>query len=261
MHRELAFSYKRGEEGTETLHSHTKWKLWSLLEGRNAQRACILIQNGSFGYYLRGGMHRELAFSYKMEALVITWGEECTESLHSHTKWKLWLLLEGRNAQRTCILIQDGSFGHYLRGGMHRELAFSYKMEALVITWGEKGTENLSASWRMEALVITWGEEGTENLHASCKMEILIADVRLRLSELPHNGKLWMQKLKSHLLSTHSLKVLPLKPGVGQYIAIHAMLTVRDFFLANYYPSSPFTCIFSKTSWVLPVLWLIPVPV
>ena len=26
--------------------------------------------------------------------------------------------------------------------------------------------------------------------------------------------------------------VLPLKPGVGQYIAIHATLTARDFFLA-----------------------------
>ena len=42
--------------------------------------------------------------------------------------------------------------------------------------------------------------------------------------------------------------VLPLKPGVGQYIAIHAMLTARDFFLAYFYSSGPFTCIFSKTS-------------
>ena len=44
------------------------------------------------------------------------------------------------------------------------------------------------------------------------------------------------------------LKVLPLKPGVGQYIAIHATLTARDFFLANFYPSSPFIYIFSKVS-------------
>ena len=29
---------------------------------------------------------------------------------------------------------------------------------------------------------------------------------------------------------------------------MHAMLSARDFFLANFYPSSPFTCIFSKTS-------------
>ena len=57
-----------------------------------------------------------------------------------------------------------------------------------------------------------------------------------------------MQKLKSHLVRTQCLNVPPLKPGVGQYIAIHAMLSARDFFLAYFYPSSPFTCIFSKTS-------------
>ena len=48
----------------------------------------------------------------------------------------------------------------------------------------------------------------------------------------------------SHLLRTQSLKVLPLKPGVGQYIAINATLTISDFFLANFYPSGPFTCMF-----------------
>ena len=57
-----------------------------------------------------------------------------------------------------------------------------------------------------------------------------------------------MQKLKSHLVRTQSLNVLPLWPGVGQYIAVRATLTARDFFLAYFYPSSPFTCIFSKTS-------------
>ena len=64
----------------------------------------------------------------------------------------------------------------------------------------------------------------------------------------PRNGELRMQKLKSHLVRTQSLNVLPLKPAVSQYIAIHAMLTARDFFLAYFYPSGPFTCIFSKTS-------------
>ena len=44
-----------------------------------------------------------------------------------------------------------------------------------------------------------------------------------------------MQKLKPHLVRTQSLKVLPLKPGVGQYIAVHATLTARDFFLAYFY--------------------------
>ena len=47
-------------------------------------------------------------------------------------------------------------------------------------------------------------------------------------------------------MRTRSLKVLPLKPGVGQYIATHATLTARNFFLANFYLSGPFTCIFPK---------------
>ena len=64
----------------------------------------------------------------------------------------------------------------------------------------------------------------------------------------PRSGELWTQQLKSPLMRTQSWKVLPLKPGVGQYIAMHATLTARDFFLANFYPFGPFTCIFSKTS-------------
>ena len=44
------------------------------------------------------------------------------------------------------------------------------------------------------------------------------------------------------------LKRSPFKPGVGQYIAIHATLTARDFFLAYSTLPGPFTCILSKTS-------------
>ena len=43
----------------------------------------------------------------------------------------------------------------------------------------------------------------------------------------PRSGELRTQKLKSHLLRTQSLKLLPLKPGVGQYMAIHAMPTAN----------------------------------
>ena len=59
----------------------------------------------------------------------------------------------------------------------------------------------------------------------------------------PHSGELRTRKLKSHLVRTQSLNVLSLKPGVGQYIAIHATLTARDLFLAYFYPTGPFTCI------------------
>ena len=47
------------------------------------------------------------------------------------------------------------------------------------------------------------------------------------------------------------------------YIVTHATLTAREFFLAYFYPSSPFNCIFSKTSpnFFLCWLWLTPDPV
>ena len=61
---------------------------------------------------------------------------------------------------------------------------------------------------------------------------------------LPRSGELRTQKLKSHLVRTQSLNVLPLKPGVGQYIAIRATLTAMNFFLACFYPSGLFICIF-----------------
>ena len=60
--------------------------------------------------------------------------------------------------------------------------------------------------------------------------------------------KLRTQKLKSHLVRTQSLSVLPLKPVVGQYIVIHATLPARDFFLAYFYPSGTFTAFFTQTS-------------
>ena len=59
----------------------------------------------------------------------------------------------------------------------------------------------------------------------------------------PSSGVLWMQKMKSHLLRTQSLNVFHWKPGVSQYIRIHAALIARDFFLANFYPFGPFICV------------------
>ena len=68
------------------------------------------------------------------------------------------------------------------------------------------------------------------------------------ISEGPQSGELRTQKLKSHLVRTQSLNVDPLKPVVGQCIAMHATLTAWDFFLANFYSSDPFTRIFCKAS-------------
>ena len=60
----------------------------------------------------------------------------------------------------------------------------------------------------------------------------------------PRSGVLRTQKLKSHPVRAQSLNILPSKPGVGQYIAMHATLTARDFFLAYFYTSGPFNCFF-----------------
>ena len=80
----------------------------------------------------------------------------------------------------------------------------------------------------------------------TCMLKIFCQDQNLTVPT--RSGELWMQKLKSHLVRTQYWNVLPLKLGVGQYIAIHATLTARDFFLAYFYRSGPFTCTFSKTS-------------
>ena len=86
---------------------------------------------------------------------------------------------------------------------------------------------------------------GKSHHHHHCSSLLLYQCIVLYWSR---TGELRTQKSKSHLVKTQSLNVLLLKPGVGQYIAIHATRTARDFFLAYFYPSGPFTCIFSNTS-------------
>ena len=75
---------------------------------------------------------------------------------------------------------------------------------------------------------------------------------------MPHSGVLRGQKLKTYLLRTQSSKVLPSKPGVGQYIAMHATPTARNFVLSKFCLPGPFTFIpppqKKKLSRVFPVL-------
>ena len=63
-------------------------------------------------------------------------------------------------------------------------------------------------------------------------------------------------EIKVPSVESTELEGSPFKAPVGQYIALHATLTARDFFLANFYPSGPFTCIlfFPNLSKILPVL-------
>ena len=64
----------------------------------------------------------------------------------------------------------------------------------------------------------------------------------------PRSGELRTQTLKSHVVRTQSLKVLPLKPGVDQYIAIHATLTARIFFSLVSFLQVHSPAFFCKTS-------------
>ena len=83
-----------------------------------------------------------------------------------------------------------------------------------------------------------------------------IAVILCDLTSHSRSGKLRTQKLKSHLMRAQSLKVLPLKPGVGQYIAMHATHTAGNFFLANFYlpVNSPAFFSLKNLSRVFPVL-------
>ena len=81
---------------------------------------------------------------------------------------------------------------------------------------------------------------------------------------LPRSGELRTQRLKSCLVRTQNLNVLPLKRGVGQYIAIHATLTARYFFLAYFYLPVHLPAFFSQKPFLiffLRWLWLTLVPV
>ena len=79
-------------------------------------------------------------------------------------------------------------------------------------------------------------------------VSVACCHTELVLLKIPGSGEPRTQKLKFPLMRKRSLKFLPLKLGVGQYIVTHATLTARDFFRANLFPSGPFTWIFSKTS-------------
>ena len=62
------------------------------------------------------------------------------------------------------------------------------------------------------------------------------------------SGELRTQKLNSHLVRTKSLNVLPLKPGVGQHIAIYAtrMPGISSLLISTLPVHSP--AFFSKSS-------------
>ena len=72
-------------------------------------------------------------------------------------------------------------------------------------------------------------------------------------SNIPQQSEAADTEIKVPSVENTELRCSPfkeLKPGVGKYVVIHAMPTAKGFFLANFYPSSPFM----RPAWVFPVL-------
>ena len=194
---------------------------------------------------LTGGMHDDLITTWyfvdwwnalwPVHHVVPCWAVECTMI------WPPCWLVE-------CTMIWPPC-GTVLSGGMHDDLT---TMWYCVERWNKRWFEAVSS--------IQSGKQWMQKLKSHPQAYQSLEFLPLKF---PLSGELRTQKLKSHLVRTRSLNVLPLKPGVGQHLAIHATLTARNFFLAYFYPSSPFTCIFSKTSpdFFLRWLWLTPIPV
>ena len=65
----------------------------------------------------------------------------------------------------------------------------------------------------------------------------------------PRSGELRTQKVKSHLVRTQSLNVLPLMPWSRSVYSYTCYAYCQGFFFLAYFcTSGPFTCIFFKTS-------------
>ena len=109
-----------------------------------------------------------------------------------------------------------------------------------------------------------WSTEWTRDSQDCAKVHFCVqvcSSLSLSLSATYRNLT-FTSEIKDPSVKNPELKGSPFKAwSVGQYIAMHATPTARDFFLANFYPSGPFTCMFSKTSpeFFLCWLWLTPV--
>ena len=91
--------------------------------------------------------------------------------------------------------------------------------------WAKANREALSPAWqasstgwnRYWSLLTRYQTKQNEQTPSICYRPLLVKNLAV--------GSCGRNKIKSHLMRTQSLKVLPLKPGVGQYIAMHATLT------------------------------------
>ena len=106
--------------------------------------------------------------------------------------------------------------------GKRLETVTSFKYLGSVITKGSK-PEILSRTAQTSAALTrfkpVWNDRSI-SLSSNIKlMRSLVTSIFLHACELwPRDGELRMQKLKSHLVRTQSLNVLPLNPGVGSCI-------------------------------------------
>ena len=161
-----------------------------------------------------------------------------------------------------CVYLKQESVARYFFSWNTAYSRLGY-FDAILKTLAENRLENTETKHYTGAFLLKETRGENRSWPERLKKKVLIFPfaglVRLfceylcnRSTVWPRSGELRTQRLKSHLVRTQSLNVLPLKPGVTQYIAIHATLTARDFFLAYFDTSGPFTCIFSQPLLIFP---------
>ena len=125
------------------------------------------------------------------------------------TSWKVFRLLQWKNLYY--------SWQARLRPNHLRQLLNSISMDshffpARIRTNYQKCNYEISMqnlwAWPCASLPSVWLSWCSSSLHHACHKHISCF--------WPRSGELRTQKLKSHLVRTQSLNVLPLKPGVGQ---------------------------------------------
>ena len=146
---------------------------------------------------------------------------------------------------------------HELKRNIHRKTVFVQQVEMLEKKNYYQGFCGGTLLWFDIQLLIwsSWVTISVDWLHTTptsvlvrlsrcCMHRLFDSNVLMSPSRGPHIMVLRTQKLRTRLLKTQSSKILSLKPGAGQHITMYATFTARDFFLTNFNPCGPFTCIF-----------------
>ena len=117
----------------------------------------------------------------------------------------------------------------FLNGASHRQADPFVRLESARVQWGQPLSRPCMVVMGHSAVSSSVSTRTRPTSCAACSVEVSFVRYVTMLPVTvaacschlwPRSGELQMQKLKSHLLRRQSWKVLPLKPGVGQYTAM-----------------------------------------